>query len=157
MESKGKIVWLALNAKYTHTSLAVRYLREACRPVARTEILELTINNQLLEILGEIYERQPAVLGIACYIWNIELVRRLLPLLARVLPDTVVLCGGPEVSYETEAFKAEFPQVDFVLRGEGEEAVRCLLPRILEAGRRDRPRPASWSAGRHRFPATARW
>ncbi len=136
MESKGKIVWLALNAKYTHTSLAVRYLREACRPVARTEILELTINNQLLEILGEIYERQPAVLGIACYIWNIELVRRLLPLLARVLPDTVVLCGGPEVSYETEAFMAEFPQVDFVLRGEGEEAVRCLLPRILEAGRR---------------------
>ena len=136
METEKRVVWLALNAKYTHTSLAVRYLREACRPIAAAEILELTINNQLLEILGEIYERRPAVLGIACYIWNIELVHQLLPLLARVLPDTAILCGGPEVSYETEAFMEEFPQVDFVLRGEGEEAVRALLPRILQLGRR---------------------
>lgn len=68
MEKKEKIVWLALNAKYSHTSLAVRYLREACQDLADTEILELTINHLLLEILGEIYERQPRVLGIACYL-----------------------------------------------------------------------------------------
>ena len=135
MEKSGKVLWLALNAKYTHTSLAVRYLREACRPIVETEILELTINNQLLEILGSLYEKQPTVLGIACYIWNIEMIRQLLPLVAKVLPDTAILCGGPEVSYDTEQFMREVPQVDFVLRGESEQTIAALLPRILKDGR----------------------
>ena len=38
------ILWLAINAKYSHTSLAVRYLREC---VPGSEILELTINHQI--------------------------------------------------------------------------------------------------------------
>ena len=122
-----RIVWLAVNAKYSHTSLAVRYLR-ACVP--GSEVMELTINHLLLDALGEIYERQPRVLGIACYIWNIELVRKLLRLLPEALPQTIVFCGGPEVSYDTAAFLQEFPMVDFVVRGEGEEAVPALIERL---------------------------
>ena len=132
MEERNGVVWLALNAKYTHTSLAVRYLREACRGTADAEILELTINNQLPDILGEIYQRRPKVLGIACYIWNIGLVKALLRLLPEVLPDTVLICGGPEVSYETAAFMEESPMVDYVVRGEGEEAVPALLRAVLQ-------------------------
>ena len=120
---KKKVVWLALNAKYSHTSLAVHYLR-AC--VLGSEILELTINHQLLDILGEIYERKPDVLGIACYIWNIELVKKLLKLLPKAMPDLTILCGGPEVSYETGEFLREFPMVQAVIRGEGEDVVRQL-------------------------------
>ena len=81
---QGDILWLAVNAKYSHTSLAVRYLREC---VPGSEILELTINHQLLAALGEIYERRPRVLGIACYIWNIEMVKDLLRLLPAALPE----------------------------------------------------------------------
>ena len=121
------ILWLAINAKYSHTSLAVRYLREC---VPGSEILELTINHQLLAALGEIYERRPRVLGIACYIWNIEMVKDLLRLLPAALPDTIIVCGGPEVSYDTAAFFREFPMVDFVMRGEGEEAVVQLIERL---------------------------
>ena len=51
---QGEILWLAVNAMYSHTSLAVRYLREC---VPGSSILELTINHQLLAALGEIYER----------------------------------------------------------------------------------------------------
>ena len=132
MEKKEKVVWLALNAKYSHTSLAVRYLREACQDLADTEILELTINHLLLEILGEVYERQPKVLGIACYIWNIELVKQLLQLLPKALPDTVLICGGPEVSYETADFMQKFSMVDYVVRGEGEQAVHSLLQQMQQ-------------------------
>lgn len=82
---QGDILWLAVNAKYSHTSLAVRYLREC---VPGSSILELTINHQLLAALGEIYERQPRVLGISCYIWNIEMVKDILrhpaPLASRI-------------------------------------------------------------------------
>lgn len=122
------ILWLGINAKYSHTSLAIRYLREA---VPGSRILELTINHQLLAMLGEIYEQQPKVLGISCYIWNIEVVKRLLRLLPAALPDTVIICGGPEVSYGTKEFMREFPMVDYVLRGEGEEAIRALTSQLL--------------------------
>ncbi|SFT42828.1 Radical SAM superfamily enzyme YgiQ, UPF0313 family [Selenomonas sp. GACV-9] len=122
------ILWLGINAKYSHTSLAIRYLREA---VPGSRILELTINHQLLDMLGEIYEQQPKVLGISCYIWNIEVVKRLLRLLPAALPDTVIICGGPEVSYGTADFMREFPMVDYVLRGEGEESIRQLTSQLL--------------------------
>lgn len=122
------IVWLAVNAKYSHTSLAVRYLRQA---VPGSRILELTINDYLLPMLGRIYEAHPRVLGIACYIWNIELVKSLLRLLPAALPECAILCGGPEVSYETRDFMQQFPMVDYVVRGEGEEAAAALCKRLL--------------------------
>ena len=77
---ENKILWLALNAKYSHTSLAIRYLREACRGLGKQELLELTINHQLLDILGQVYKSRPDILSISCYIWNIELVKQLLPI-----------------------------------------------------------------------------
>ena len=124
---ENKILWLALNAKYSHTSLSVRYLRQA---VPGSEIMELTINHQLLAMLGEIYSAQPKVLGISCYIWNIELVKNLLKLLPAALPNTIIICGGPEVSYGVAEFMRDFPMVDYVCRGEGEvalpELVKCL-------------------------------
>lgn len=129
-----KILWLGINAKYSHTSLSIRYLREA---VPGSRILELTINHQLLAMLGEIYEQQPKVLGISCYIWNIEVVKRLLKLLPAALPDTVIICGGPEVSYGTADFMREFPMVDYVMRGEAEESIRALTSQLL-TGRFDR-------------------
>lgn len=119
----------------------MRYLREC---VPGSEILELTINHQLLAALGEIYERRPRVLGIACYIWNIEMVKDLLRLLPAALPDTIIVCGGPEVSYDTAAFFREFPMVDFVVRGEGEEAVVQLIER-LRAVKLDKARAAEVS------------
>lgn len=120
----NKILWLGINAKYSHTSLAIRYLREV---VPESSIMELTINHQLLAMLGEIYESQPKVIGIACYIWNIEIVKNLLKLLATALPDTIIICGGPEVSYETKAFMQEFSMVDYVCRGEAEEVLPPLI------------------------------
>ena len=136
-KTETKIVWLALNAKYSHTSLAIRYLREACRGLGKQELLELTINHQLLDILGQVYKSRPDILSISCYIWNIELVKQLLPLLAKVLPETVIICGGPEVSYDTAAFMQEFPQVDYVQRGEGEEVMPWLIKNISEKRKLD--------------------
>ena len=121
---KKRVIWLSLNAKYSHTSLAIRYLQAAC---GEGQLLELTINDYLPDILGRIYECQPDILGIACYIWNIEMVKALLPLLRKTMPRLVLLCGGPEVSYGTADFLRQYPMVDYVIRGEGEEAAAALL------------------------------
>ena len=129
----SKIVLLALNAKFFHTSLAIRYLREACKRAecGTTELLELTINNFIPKILGAVYDSQPKVLAVACYIWNIELVKQLLPLVRKVLPETVIICGGPEVSYESREFLLANPAADYVVRGEVEEVFPELLQHVL--------------------------
>ena len=64
------------------------------------EIVEFTINNHLLDIVGQIYEKRPNVIGFACYIWNIEMTIKIIGLLRKVLPETKIICGGPEVSYD---------------------------------------------------------
>lgn len=155
-----KILFLALNAKYSHTCLAIRYLRERCSKakLANTDLLELTINNHLPDIVGQIFEKQPDILCIACYLWNIELVKQLLPIVRRILPQTIIICGGPEVSYDSEAFlssvrlspqyssqlpqkTAHSPIVDYIIRGEGESALTKLLNMLCSNTPPEKPMP----------------
>lgn len=127
-----KILLTAINAKYIHSSLAIRYLYKNCQDLpCDLEILEVSINNHLIDIANQIFDAKPDILGLSCYIWNIELVKQLLPLVHRLLPNCTIICGGPEVSYDTTAFMQEFPMVKFVIRGEGEEAFHTLLQNLI--------------------------
>ena len=82
--------------------------------------MEFTINQRLDFIAEELFRKQPDVVLFSCYIWNVEMLRQLCPILKKIMPDCVIGFGGPEVSYESETFLRENPAVDFVMRGEGE-------------------------------------
>lgn len=116
-----KILLTALNSKYIHTNLAVRYLHQfAAQRGYDCEIAEYTINQHLPDILDEIYRQQPDVLLLSCYIWNIEMMLDLAEEYRRICPDVTILAGGPEVSYNSEQLLREQPAFDAVLCGEGE-------------------------------------
>ena len=115
-----KVVLATLNAKYIHSSLALRYLKSYCRVVGPDMVVkDYTINNPLLDILSDIWREQPAVVGLACYIWNIELILNLTKLLRKVLPATVIVLGGPEVTYDAGSVLEANPEVDYIVIGEG--------------------------------------
>jgi hypothetical protein len=69
-----KVLLCTLNAKFIHSSLALRYLRAACDQVKGLEanICEFTINEPLTTIMAQIYLKCPDVLCFSCYIWNIK-------------------------------------------------------------------------------------
>ena len=119
----------AVNAKYIHSNPALYSLRayagEALEPYIG--LAEYTINQRMEEILGDLYQRHPDVIGFSCYIWNIGLIKELLRELPKVLPDTDLWLGGPEVSYETQRLFEEFPKLRGVMAGEGEETFKELL------------------------------
>lgn len=121
-----KTVLAALNAKYTHTSLALRYLAAASRGFD-VEVVEYNINQDLAQIAADISERQPRILGLSCYIWNITQVLQIVSDLRLVHPGLVVVLGGPEVSFDVEYWLREHQEVDFIVAGEGEEAWPAFL------------------------------
>lgn len=128
----------AINARYTHSNPALLYLREAVRNLpVQTDILACTITQPVLDILRELHARRPDWIGLSVYIWNTEKVRLLLPEIKKILPETKIVLGGPEVSYDAEKWFAEFPAIDFIIRGAGENGLRTLLadpgncPRVI--------------------------
>lgn len=133
-----KVVLSTLNAKFIHSSLALRYLRGYCRPVCPDmHIKEYTINNELLYILSDLYSERPDVLGLACYIWNIEATLDLVRLVKKVLPETIIILGGPEVTYDPAEIIEANAEVDYIIQGEGEVALAALLSALRQGKRAD--------------------
>ena len=123
-----KLLLAALNAKYIHTNLAIRYLGKAIdNLVDRLIINEYTINHSTDYILAEIYKQQPEVVCFSCYIWNMEMIHYLCRTLKKVMPETMIILGGPEVSYGTKELMEENDSIDIVVIGEGEVTFPALV------------------------------
>lgn len=130
------IVLAALNAKFIHSSLALRCLVTSCRKAGLTNVqtAEYTINQNVYDILGQIYQLRPDVLGFSCYIWNIEMTCHLISLVKQVRRSVKIVVGGPEVSYTARDVLSDHPDIDYVIQGEGEDVWPAFI-RELEAGR----------------------
>lgn len=127
-----KVLLAAVNAKYIHSNLAVYDLKAYVKnlPVS-VEIAEYTINQQLEEILRDIYEKRTDIVGFSCYIWNISYIRTLIRELHKLSPDTRIWLGGPEASYDAKRLMSELPAVELIMLGEGEETFAKLLKKCL--------------------------
>lgn len=108
---------VTLNAKFIHTSIGIRYLRNAARTAGFSGvwIQEFIINQPLWKIAAEIQKRKPDVLGVSIYIWNRVQSFELIERLKKQNPNLSIVVGGPEVSFESSA-------KDYtVIAGEGEK------------------------------------
>ncbi len=114
---KRSIGLITLNAKFIHSSLSLRYLRNASRNAGYQNvwIREFVINQPIWKIAAEVQKLKPEVLGVSIYIWNrgksLELIERL----QKQMPLLKIVLGGPEVSFEKEN-SLPYP----VISGEGE-------------------------------------
>lgn len=127
-----KVTLLAINAKFVHSSLAVWYLAEAASQFSSTkhelEVVESTINHSDKDILRQVTETMPDILGISVYIWNAVKVETLIKNIKADLPDTKIILGGPEVSYNVEHWLSQ--GANFVIQGEGEDSFPMLMDAI---------------------------
>lgn len=116
-----RILLVAINAKYVHTNLAIRYLRESViSEFPQVELREFTINEPIERIEAEIYEARADVVGFSCYIWNLSETMAVIRQLRPVCPKARILVGGPEVSYDAAHILKEHSELDAVIYGEGE-------------------------------------
>ena len=123
-----KVLFAAVNAKYVHTSLSVRYLKNYVKKAGiDAEFLEFTINETKDSVLKKLYMSHADVYGFSCYIWNIGFVLSVIGDLKLLKPDCKIILGGPEVSFDAEKLLENNPFIDVVVSGEGEVAVAEIL------------------------------
>ncbi|MEC2071539.1 B12-binding domain-containing radical SAM protein [Alkalihalophilus marmarensis] len=125
-----KTVVTTLNAKYIHTCLALRCLKAYAEPEFPIEMVEYTIKDPVMNIVSDLFERKPDVIGFSCYIWNIEETLKVIEMLKKVIPEVKIVLGGPEVSYDTKEWLEVTPDADFIVVGEGEETFKQLLEEL---------------------------
>jgi len=133
-----KIVLFALNGSFSHTNLAIRCLRAPLlREGHEVVLVEHTLRDRSAHILEHLVSERADVYGFSCYVWSFEETVRLAQTLKSLLPDTHVVLGGPEVSFDTERFDG-MEWIDAIVRFGGEEAMAELCRAIAQGKRHER-------------------
>ncbi len=126
-----KILLTTLNSRYTHTSIALRYIYANLKELqSNTKILEFSINDALQSITEKLLINNPDIVGIGVYIWNASHIQQLVHLIKKISPKTIIVLGGPEVTHEP--FRVNFTEADFIIQGEGDLAFYKLCKEIQD-------------------------
>ncbi|MBQ8640149.1 MAG: B12-binding domain-containing radical SAM protein [Lachnospiraceae bacterium] len=134
-----KFLLVAVNSKYIHSNPAVYSLKSSLECLGSgsetVSIAEYTINQDPEEVRADIFQRKPDAIGFSCYIWNIRYVTDLAEDLAKLLPQTAIWVGGPEVSYRAEELMNRYAWLSGVMVGEGEAVFARLIGALAEGKR----------------------
>ncbi len=128
-----KVIFTAINSKYIHTALGLRYISEYCKSQGHdVTLIEETINTQLLTILEKLMSAEADVFAFSVHIWNKPVVYKLISMLKKLCPQAVIIAGGPEVAFDAAKIFAEQPAIDYIVQGEGELVVAKLLQALQD-------------------------
>ncbi len=125
-----EIILSTLNARYTHSSIGLRYLYANMQELMpKSGILEFSINDAIQSVAEKLLDDSPRIIGLGVYIWNATQTHELIEIIKRVSPETHIILGGPEVSYSP--FRVDFSKADHIIQGEGDTAFYKLCKKIL--------------------------
>ena len=130
-----QVVLSAINSKYIHTGLGLRYVGEYAKVQGHeVTLIEETINTPILAVLEKIMAVPAQVYGFSVHIWNKSFVFKLIRMLRKLRPQAAIVIGGPEVAFDAEKIFAELPQADYIVQGEGELVFSELLQYLAGGG-----------------------
>ena len=77
-------------------------------------------NFNIRDVLEVIDEVQPKFLALGAYIWNEKYVPEIIRWTKDFHPETILILGGPQITYGNCDLVKEYPGVAYFIRGEGE-------------------------------------
>lgn len=132
-----KVVLFGLNGSYSHTCLALRCLRAPLERAGYEVILcENNLRDMNSAILTRLYGERADVYSFSCYIWNIASMLEIAADLKALLPETKIILGGPEVSFDCDRFDFDF--IDHIVCGEGEDVIVSICNKIKNGEKVDK-------------------
>jgi radical SAM superfamily enzyme YgiQ (UPF0313 family) len=131
----AEILLSTLNARYAHSSFGLRYLFANLGELqGRAAIAEFDISQRPVDLAEKILSRNPRILGLGVYIWNVSQTTELIGLLKRVSPRMIIVVGGPEVSHEWDGQEI-VRLADYTIAGEADLEFPRLCARLLNGQR----------------------
>ncbi len=127
-----KILLTSLNARYMHCAFGLRYLLANLGELKSVaQIQEFTIQQRPIDIVEQLLAQRPEIIAFSVYIWNVSETGQVIALLKQVSPQTIIVVGGPEVSFENDLPDLA-EQVDYIVTGPGEISFRKLCEDLLD-------------------------
>ena len=119
-----KILWLDLNCSYAHSSLALPALHAQVMHRADVEwaVVRTTPSEPVGVVVDAIHAHCPDVLAATAWLFTHEHLLHVVSRVKALMPHVKVILGGPEFLGDNEQYMSRHPEVDCVLRGEGEES-----------------------------------
>jgi len=125
------IILSTLNARFIHSALGLRYLYANLHELqTQASIIEYTIDSRPIDIVEKLLKLKPKIIGFGVYIWNIEPTTYVVALLKKLSPETVIVLGGPEVSFE-HSQQSIVALADYVINGAADLEFYQLCAEIL--------------------------
>jgi len=91
------------------------------------KILSRPVTTDMAKLAEQIHDQDPFIVAYSAYIWNYYAIIENSLLLKKLLPDTTIIFGGPQVSYTPINVLKENQQIDIVVCGSGESQFKLLL------------------------------
>ena len=123
-QKKYRLVFLTVNSSFSHSSLALPLLHSRCSDLEKWEWLrcDMTIESDVMSTVREIYSYDCDLLVTDLYLFNRQTAMDVLQRYHALRPDCRIAVGGPEcLGSGADILLQEFPWLDAVFRGEGED------------------------------------
>lgn len=124
------IALVALHAGYSHSSPALEAIQafSAEQPYfTHMRCFEALVKTNHQELIEALVGFRPKIIGFSTYLWNIQAALRLAAVLKQLLPECLLVFGGPEAGPRGRELLQTQVAVDYVVAGEGEAAFRDLV------------------------------
>ena len=120
-----RISLATIHAKPVYLPLALMYLKATLverggMPAEDIAVLELSSKEETEAHADRVLLASPDVVGLSCYVWNITALLELSAELRRRRPDLLIVLGGPEVGPVARDVLRDNPQINVIVRSEGE-------------------------------------
>ncbi|MCL2234511.1 MAG: B12-binding domain-containing radical SAM protein [Firmicutes bacterium] len=110
-----KTTIVSISAKNVHKQLSAWCLKAfADEQGFNVSIVEASINENMHDIIEKIFNERADIIAFSCYIWNIELIKKIAPLVKKLMSHVSIVLGGPEVVYDDEK---NYCFADEIIRG----------------------------------------
>jgi len=132
------ILMVAINSSWSQSNLALFYLRETISDLPhKVQIRDWTLKDHLLDVLHDIFAQKPDVVCFSAYIWNRLYLQQLIPELKKLLPQSIIVLGGPEA----QNLSPTIGKADFIIKGAGEAEFRALAKQNFIHEQTKQPNP----------------
>lgn len=133
------------NVSLAAASLKTFARRRGLEDFWQIELLPAPLANTLSDqgLVQEVLRQEPALVGLTCYLWNIDRALWIAAELRRRRPDVRIVLGGPEITADN-AWVLQSGVADYAVLGEGEQTFADLLAALARGRPRAPAIPGLW-------------